>query len=103
LVDEIPLFEGVIPIIFIVSVMDEHVLVFQDRHLNVSLAALSDSEHDHLLPEVSPRLLPQIVYSILLLFFIEFIPWFELSLSGDKRIMKRKLPSKFIFLLEKTR
>jgi len=83
LIDEVPLFEGVVAVILIVPVMNEHVLIVQDCHLDVRLAALSDAEHDHLLPEVSPCLLPQIVYSILLLFSIEFIPRFELSLSGN--------------------
>jgi hypothetical protein len=51
--------------------------------LDVSLIRLGDAEHDDLLPEVSPGLLPQIVNAVLLLFLGEFLPRTESPVRGN--------------------
>ena len=84
LVDEVPLLEGVFPILaHLLQPLSIQIVLIHNCYLDVRLIRLGDAEHDDLLPEVPPGLLPQIVDAVLLLLLGEFLPRTEPPVRGN--------------------
>jgi hypothetical protein len=102
LVDEVPILEGVIPILaHLLQPLSDQIVLVHNGDLDVHFIRLGDAEHDDLLPEVLPGVLSQIVYAVHLLFLGEFLPRTETPVRCYKRLMKTDALLEVIGLPEK--